>query len=244
MSVLTAERRVREENWKRKGFTLLSGTKAFQGGAAFLTAAGKVVPAQNAAAVLYLGLFTETVDATAADKPVQVELTEEVVLFAYVNASGGDAVAATDIGKVCYFLDDQTVQITPTAKVAGRAWKVADGLVLVERLPSDPLALRPVGTLPAFAAADCVPAAAAIINGALYDVPATAANSTVTLPAGAPDGTVIQFAADGTKNGHTVQYRDATGPTNLTAALTASKRHLVIATKLGGKWFANADVSP
>lgn len=244
MTAAVESRTAREAKWKHRTFTLLSGTKAFARCAAFLTATGKVVPAQNAAAVLYIGLFDEDVDATAADAPVGVDLLEEVTLLRFVNATAGDAIAATDVGKLCYFLDDQTVQITPTPRLAGRVWEVSAAGVMVEKLPVDVLGVAPAPALPAYVANDSVPTSAQIVNGGIYDVPATGAASTITLPAGAPDGTSIQFAADGTKNGHTVQYRDATGPTNLTAALTASKRHLVVATKLGGKWFANADVSP
>jgi hypothetical protein len=80
--------------------------------------------------------------------------------------------------------------------------------------------------------------------GAIYDIPTTAGASTVTLPANALEGTEVTFVADGTKNGHTVQYRDATGPTNLTTALTLSKRHLVRCAFLNGKWVANAYVAP
>lgn len=100
-----------------------------------------------------------------------------------------------------------------------------------------------VATLGAFAAGDNAPAD--LVNGAIYDIPTTAANSTVTLPAAAGyDGIAVHFVADGTKNGHTVQYRDATGPVNLTTALTASKRHMVTARALGGLWFASAYISP
>jgi len=81
-------------------------------------------------------------------------------------------------------------------------------------------------------------------SGLIYDIPTTAAASTVTLPAAAAEGTILYFVADGTKNGHTVQYRDATGPVNLTTALTASKRHQVTAIYLNAKWTANAYVSP
>lgn len=81
-------------------------------------------------------------------------------------------------------------------------------------------------------------------HDAVYDVPATGAASTITLPAGAPDGARVFFSADGTKNANTVQYRDATGPTNITAALTASKRHLVCCVKQNGAWFALSTVSP
>ncbi len=55
---------------------------------------------------------------------------------------------------------------------------------------------------------------------------------------------MLYFVADGTKNGHTVTYRDATGTVALTTALTASKRHLVVATFLNGLWNANAYVGP
>lgn len=99
------------------------------------------------------------------------------------------------------------------------------------------------GTLPAFAAGDLVvqdyPA-----PGAVFDLPATAAASTVTLPAAAHEGTAIEIVADGTKNGHTVQYRDATGPVNLTTALLASKRHQVRAIFLNGVWTALAYTAP
>jgi hypothetical protein len=81
-------------------------------------------------------------------------------------------------------------------------------------------------------------------NGLIFDVPTTGAASTVTLPAAAREGTRVYFSADGTKNGHTVQYRDATGPVNLTTALTASKRHSVTALFLGSKWVAQAYISP
>ena len=91
---------------------------------------------------------------------------------------------------------------------------------------------------------DSILPAAGVIPHAVYDVPTTGAASTITLPASSIEGATIQFVADGTKNAHTVTYRDATGPTALTTALLASKRHLVVATYLGGKWFANAYVSP
>ena len=53
---------------------------------------------------------------------------------------------------------------------------------------------------------------------------------------------MLYFSADGVKNAHTVQYRQ--GATPLTTALTASKRHLVVALFLDGTWRANAYVSP
>lgn len=250
MAALAQDRMRITEVWKHKVFTLTSGTKAYKGADAVLVlgTASKVVPATTAAAGggIRIGLFDEQVDATAADTPVKIDLEREIVMEWFANAAGGDAIAATDVGKDAYIADDQTVGILGhTAGVgrvkAGRIWAVDTKKgVAIEKYTE--AALTGIAALPAFAANDSAPSS--ITNSATYDVPATAAASTVTLPAAAPDGTKIVVTADGTKNGHTVQYRDATGPTNLTTALTASKRHYVDCVKIGGKWFANAYVSP
>lgn len=247
MTALAVNHTPDEANWKYKVFTLASGNVAFQGAAiCFNPATGKVVPAPDDGSgdgLIFIGFAVDKVDATSADKEINVDLIDELHLHWFANAGGGDAVASTDVMKDCFLHDDQTVSSTSEGKpLAGRVWAVdaTKGVLVQKRTPATNLSSQPA--LPAFAAADCVPAA--IANGAIYDVPATAANSTVTLPAAAPDGTVAYFVADGTKNGHTVQYRDATGPANLTAALTASKRHMVVVAKRDGKWFANAHVSP
>lgn len=243
MTALALERARRTEAWKYKGFTLASGNKAWKGGRAALNSVGKVVPATSTVGLRVVGIFAETVDATAGDLPVQVDLEREVVLERFTNATAGDAIAATDVGNIAYMMDDQTVTITAAGRSpAGRIWDV-DALkgVAIEKIDSSTksFAQPAVG---AYTANDFAPTS--IEQDGIYDVPTTAAASTITLPAAAPDGTRASFTADGTKNGNTVQYRDATGPTNLTTALTASKRHLVIVEKLGGKWFANAYVSP
>lgn len=149
------------------------------------------------------------------------------------------------VGRVCYTLDDQTVTSTPTGSIAGRVWAVDSVLgVLVEPMPEAGTELRAaVAGVLSYASNDCVLTAAQCVNGAVYDVPTTGASSTVTLPVtGVPDGTTLTFIADGTKNGHTVQYRF--GTTNVTAALTASKIHRVQATKLLSGWGATSTVAP
>lgn len=244
MTALAAERRRRQEPWKYKEFTLSSGHKAWKGGAAAIAiGTGEVVPASSAPDLFYIGTFAKTVDATAASKTVGVDLVEEIWLEWFVNATSTDACAATDIGRLAYMLDDQTVTITPTGRSPmGRIWAVhATKGVAIQKLDfAAPAAPQPDEG--EFTSNDYAPAS--LVNGAVYAVPETGAASTVTLPAAAPDGTIVYFAADGTANGHTVQYRDETGPTNLTTALTASKRHLVIAAKRGGAWVANAYVAP
>ena len=80
------------------------------------------------------------------------------------------------------------------------------------------------------------------VSGTVYDVATTGAASTISLPANAPDGTILYFVADGTKNGHTVTYRDVA--TAVSAAATASKRHLATAVCLNNAWAVGLTVGP
>jgi hypothetical protein len=247
MTALAADRGLSRERWQRRRFPLASGNIAYKGGiAAIDLSTGKIEPAHAEGDMFVIGLFAEYMDATSAEKQVDVDLGREILLTYFVN---GSSIVAADIGKICYAADDQTVTLSPSASgavVAGRIWAVETVRgVAVEKLEGVGGGVPSIiGTLPGQVSNDMILTAAGVTPGAIYDVPLTAAASTVTLPASSIEGATISFVADGTKNGHTVQYRDATGPANLTTALTASKRHLVICRYLGGKWFANAYVSP
>lgn len=245
MTAQAKERAIDTAAWRYRRFTLKSGSVAWKSGAAFLElATGKVVPAlQAAAGFLFLGVFNESVNASTGDKLVNIDLGGEIDLYYFANSG---PILATDIGKLCYFDDDQTVVLAAgTRQLAGRVLDVdaRKGVgvdVSVARFASQERTMA--GPALAFVANDAAPTD--VINGAVYNLPATAAASTVTLPAAAPDGVIAFFAADGTANGHTVTYRDATGAVALTTALVASKRHLTVASKVNGKWVANAYVSP
>lgn len=155
----------------------------------------------------------------------------------------GDTIANGD--PLTSDVDGKAVPATPGDRICGVAMEKGDlgaiGSMLL--LHVSQAAGLGDGTLGAFAAGDNAPAT--LVHDAVYALPATAANSTVTLPAAATDGTRVHFVADGTLNGHTVQYRDATGPTNLTAAFTASKRHGATFVKEDTKWYCvGAIVSP
>lgn len=170
-------------------------------------------------------------------------------VFPFANSADADAITQAHAGRDCYIVDDQTVALTDGGGTRSRAgtimWVDSDG-VWVQVGTSWAAKLGSGGNvapaLTAFSGGATAPAA--IQDGGIYDVPTTSANSTITLPAAAPSGTRATFVADGTKNGHTVQYIDATGTVAITTALTASKRHQVIVTKLGAVWHANAYVSP
>jgi hypothetical protein len=258
MTALAKNRTPLAEAWRYKVWTLKAGKIAYQGAAiGFDPSTQKVQPMPDdasGASLLFLGNAVAKVDASSTgplgsvDQDINVDMLEELTLTWYANATSGDAVLSDDVGETCYFIDDQTVTVTSSGNpVAGRIWAV-DSVkgVLVEKLTEQSVVvtttLAEMPTPPSYTSHDLI--MLSIVNGAIYSVPATTANSTVTLPAAAPDGTVAYFIADGSANANTVQYRDATGPTNLTTALTASKRHMVVVSKEGGAWFANAYVSP
>ncbi len=254
MTALAAARASSEVSFSARKFTLASGLKAWTNGIAVLDlTTGTVKPATSASdSFLVLGKFAEDVDATAAATLVKVNLIREVRAEWFAQDTTFTAAVGTassvDVGKIAYLADDQTVTATATGKsIAGRVWAVETRGVLVERAASGVAAVaataQRIGVATAYVSNDSI--LATVTNGAVYDVPTTSANVTITLPAAAAIGTQVTFCADGTKNGHTVTYRDATGPTNLTTALTASKRHMVICTKdTATAWVALAYVSP
>lgn len=254
MTALT-DRKARDfETLGTHEFTL-SGVKVFQGSQAvgILSGAnaGKVTKPGAVAGILAagiaLGIFTETVDATAADATVSVRLQNEIEVEWLANDG---TITSANVFGICYYVDDATVGLKGAAadgsaprSRAGRIWLIDTLLGVAVQIERDQSSsYKPVGILPAPVAADVIPVE--IVNGAVYDGPTLAANSTLTLPATPPDGIEAVVLYDGVKNGFTLQVRDATGPTNLTAALTASKRLRIHLSSLGGKWFASSAVSP
>jgi hypothetical protein len=248
MTALAAERIGSRENWGLIDFTLTSGTKAWKNGMAGLdVTTGKVKPMVAGSTLLFIGKFNRTVDAAAAEKIVSVRLHDEIAAEYWENLTAGDAVAATDVGKICYVADDQSVTITPLARqVAGVVLKVSTEGVLVMALPwgfALPCHLPALNALGAFAAGDLAITSAMLVHEAVYDLPATAANSTISLPtAVGNEGKRVHFVADGTKNGHTLTLRDVA--TAITAAATASKRLMFTAVARDGKWYATLAIAP
>jgi hypothetical protein len=250
MTATTREKMRNFEEGSRWKWPLAVGNKGWKGAFAGLDlSTGKVEPMHAETDLFCLGRFAETVDATSVEKLVEVDLGRIIRIDFWVNA--GDITAA-NIGSLAYAADDQTATISSSGNsVAGRIMRVeTERGVGIMRLDAVPAA---IATLDSLIAVETSPGAfvsndLVLANnpnsGAIYDIPTTGAASTVTLPATAVEGTIVHFVADGTKNAHTVQYRDATGPVNLTTTLTASKRHMVTAAFLNGKWNANAYVSP
>jgi len=252
MTALTRSRMTNFERWTYKQFTLAVGNKAFKGGiAAIDMSTGKCEPGHVESDLYVIGRFEEDVDATLVEKLVNVDLSPEIEVVWWGNDAASPVTTAM-LMATCFVLDDQTVSSDGSGRsIAGRVWAV-DTLrgVAVQKISGPLTAIGSLDSLEAVPSA--LPAWSSNISAladnpnsnATYDAPTTAAASIVTLPAVATDGTLLYFTADGVKNAHTIQYRDATGLVNLTTALTALKRHLVIALRRGSIWVANAYVSP
>lgn len=234
MTALAAEKQVDQEKWRYHEFTA-TGSKCWKGAqiGVFLSGAnaGKVGPMlATRADQKYIGRCWRTVDASAADAIVTVRFDRDLELEWLVNDT---SIAAANIGQSCYAADDTTVTLSATGvSPLGTIYNVDATLgVLVKKLEDGPgLDYPNVGVCPAPAAG--VITMGPIAHDALYGIPVLAANSTVVLPAPAnlPVGLRAYFTANGTKNGFTVTFQDATGSVNLNTATTASKRFFAVAT--------------
>lgn len=214
----------------------------YRGGLCGRLSTGLCVAGAATAGMRIVGVFKETVDNSAGASGVYADV--ERGPFWFTNSSSSDQILDDHIGELCYCVDDATVAALATGSrpAVGRVIAIDSTLgVLVEVLGNEDSNV--VGTLPAQVSNDFILPVTSVKDGAIYDVGTTAANSTVTLPANAPN-CVIYFHADGTKNGHTITYRDATGPVSLNTATTLSKRHLAVAACFGGKWAVTVTVAP
>jgi hypothetical protein len=252
VTALIQERMSSMERWTHRLFPLAVGNKAWKNGMAVIDlSTGKCEPGHVESDLLYIGKFDRTVDASLAEAMVNVNLGMEIEIEWWANDTVSPVTAAM-LCSLCYILDDQTVSSDGSGRSqAGRVWgvdaikgvavqKVAAGAGSVGSLDS----IEGVPTALAAFSSNAITLPDNPNSGAVYDVPTTGAASTINLPTVAVDGTILYFTADGTKNGHTVTYKDQTGAVALTTALTASKRHEVIAVRRGSLWFANAYVSP
>jgi len=219
----------------------VTGTTIYKGLMVGLNASGLAISASAATCVKVIGRALEDTKtaagvsgAAAAGSRIRVE--QGVFIWANVGS-----MTDTSVEKLCYVSDNHSVAATGTV-VAGIVKKIdAAGVHVLTAsgmgsTNSNTVMATFVYTANDFAVPNNPP------NGATYDVATTGAASTISLPATAINGTKIYFHADGTKNGHTVTYRDVA--TAISAAATASKRHLAVASFLGTTWTVALVVGP
>ena len=86
------------------------------------TSSGLLAIGATSATLRPIGYADE--DATGdGTTPVRVRLFDEIRVHWWGNDTGGTPVVASDVGSLCYILDDRTVTGDPTgASAAGRVW--------------------------------------------------------------------------------------------------------------------------
>lgn len=129
MSALTQARMSEEFQFSSIALPLAASQSVFQGGIACAdTTTGTVKKGAAANAnLLKIGEFAETYDNSAGTASVQVlvRLDHEVTAYFYDNATGANAVTATDLFTDVYILDDHTVTKASSGNSkAGRVWAV------------------------------------------------------------------------------------------------------------------------
>jgi hypothetical protein len=128
MGALTDARMTREFKTKRMGLPLASGQKVYLGGIACGDSAdGTVKKGAASTTLLRIGEFAETVDNSAGtgSTGILVDLDREITCRWYDNATGNNAVAATDLFNDVYIQDDHTVTKASSGNSkAGRVWAV------------------------------------------------------------------------------------------------------------------------
>jgi hypothetical protein len=139
MASLTSARWAPEFSIRNKMFPLAGFATAYRGGmAAADTSSGCVRPAtSNTATLINIGQFMADVNnsATSATTLVNVQLTREIFVSWYDNATGANAIVAGTLFSNCYMQDDHTVTLSTGvgSAVAGRVWGIDASLgVLVQ----------------------------------------------------------------------------------------------------------------
>ena len=118
MTAAAANQLQRLESWKFRTYTLTAGNIAYQNCLACVdTNAGTGTLLEGGASTTYavLGLFDQYVDATLVAKTVRVNFLKERTIRWFDNDPDAGAIAAVDLGKMAFVLDDKTVTKTPTA---------------------------------------------------------------------------------------------------------------------------------
>lgn len=98
-------------------------TQYYKGGIVCIsTATGLVVKGATATTQIAIGRCEENVlTGTSNTRKIKARIG----CFKYLNSAAGDAIAADDIGKACYIVDDQTVALTDGTGTRSRAGIVA-----------------------------------------------------------------------------------------------------------------------
>ncbi len=100
-------------------------TQYYKGGIVCVsTATGKVVKGSTATTLVAIGRCEEEVLTGTSNTRM---IKARIGIFKYSNSASADLIAADDIGKACYIVDDQTVALTDGTGTRSRAG-IIDGV--------------------------------------------------------------------------------------------------------------------
>lgn len=95
-------------------FPVAAAVKIYNGSLVSIDSSGNARPARATSTDTVVGRATDTVDNTAGSAgDLNVEVEQGV--FAWENSSSSDEIAADDVGKICYVVNDQTVALTSSS---------------------------------------------------------------------------------------------------------------------------------
>ena len=121
MTAATQNRNTPNRLGCRRALAVAASTMCYAGTIAVMNASGFAEPASTATGLVALGVFTSQVDNAAGANGDQVAEFERGY-FRFANSAAADEITATDIGSLCYLVDDQTVALTDgtsTRSIAG-----------------------------------------------------------------------------------------------------------------------------
>lgn len=116
----------------RGTFGLAANVRLFKGAMLALDSAGRAVPAGTIASGALFGIGKSSAQydnrtGSALGGAADAANAEcEFGIFAWANSAGADAVAAANVGSVCYMVDDQTVALTSGGGTRGLAGVVTE----------------------------------------------------------------------------------------------------------------------
>lgn len=131
---LTADRDTPRRDGEQVSMGVATTKKIFAGSLVMRSATGYATPGAIATGCIGVGRAAETVDNTlGADGALAVLIDKGV--YRFKNSAAGEAIAISELGNLCYIVDDETVSKTDnggTRSIAGRIHDVDSSGVWVE----------------------------------------------------------------------------------------------------------------
>lgn len=229
MTALTKARTVKSIPGLIFAYPVLANAVIYQGAIVVITSAGWAKPGVTGLGLTTVGVAREGVNNTGGSSgDVLVEVDERIVDMA--NSAGADEIAAGDVGKVCYLVDDQTV-----AKTDGGTAQVTRGDVVFNG--TDPVGLTVDGYTVSVASVTSDDLTATALRDKWNADPVAKKLATATIDlSGAESYIILGFldSAVHTVDPYSPATADVTGLTNTSGAVAATRSRAGYVRKLDG----------